>query len=84
MDKDTNQIVFKFEGGQKCWNGPQRSAKAFIRCGAETVVISAEEPETCGYVLIMKSHIACDKMFAQENGLKVSVLPEEKTSLSSK
>ena len=70
-DKGAHQIMFKFEGGLRCWNGPQRSVKVHIRCGAETNVISAEEPETCAYVMTMESYIACDQIFAQEHGLKV-------------
>ena len=68
-DEETGERVLKWEGGTKCWNGPSRSATVYMTCGAETVVLSAEEPETCKYVLQMESHIACDEVFKKHAGL---------------
>lgn len=65
------KIVLKFDRGDRCWNGPQRSATIFIECGAVTNLLTAEEPETCTYVFTMSSHIACDEVFAEQNGLKL-------------
>ena len=55
------QRVWKWEKGAKCWNGPQRSATAYVTCGAETQVLSADEPDTCRYVLQVASPLACDE-----------------------
>jgi Glucosidase II beta subunit-like protein len=60
IDEESGERVMLWENGQQCWNGPQRSAKVFVRCGAETKLLSADEPNTCAYVLEMESHIACD------------------------
>jgi protein kinase C substrate 80K-H len=63
--------VLNFDGGDSCWNGPRRSAKVLVKCGVGTNLLSAEEPETCTYVLTMESHIACDEAFAEQHGLKL-------------
>jgi Glucosidase II beta subunit-like protein/Glucosidase II beta subunit-like len=61
--------VMKWDGGIKCWNGPQRSATVHVTCGAETKLISADEPDTCRYVMQMESHIACDDAYRIAHGL---------------
>ena len=63
------QRVWYWENGSKCWNGPQRSATAYVTCGAETKVLSADEPDTCRYVLAMESPVACDDDFRVRHGL---------------
>jgi hypothetical protein len=55
--------VWEWKNGAKCWNGPKRSATAFVTCGAETKLISADEPNICEYEFRMESHIACDSKF---------------------
>jgi protein kinase C substrate 80K-H len=66
MSMEDGQRVMKWENGQKCWNGPERSVTVYIQCGAETQLLSAEEPDTCRYVLQMESYIACDDEFYQK------------------
>lgn len=69
MDFEDGKRVMKWEGGQKCWNGPQRSATVHVTCGPETKLISADEPDTCRYVFEMESHIACDEIYKAKMGL---------------
>jgi hypothetical protein len=69
MDVEDGERVMKWEGGQKCWNGPQRSATVHVACGPETKLISADEPDTCRYVFEMESHIACDEIYKAKMGL---------------
>jgi Glucosidase II beta subunit-like protein len=57
------QRIWKWENGAQCWNGPQRSVTAHLTCGVETKVLSADEPDTCRYVLEMESPVACDGSF---------------------
>ncbi len=63
IDDVSGDRVMKWTNGQKCWNGPERSASVIVRCGAETKLLSAEEPDTCSYLLEMESHIACDDAY---------------------
>lgn len=67
IDHESGQITLKWENGQGCWNGPSRSATVHLRCGAENKVLSAEEPDTCRYVLEMESHIACHERYFEKN-----------------
>lgn len=66
---DTGERILYWKNGQKCWNGPKRSATVHMTCGAETKVLSADEPDTCRYLLTMESHIACDDAFRKHNDL---------------
>jgi protein kinase C substrate 80K-H len=68
FDEESRQRIMRWEGGAKCWNGPNRSATVYVTSGAETKVISADEPETCRYVLQMESHIACDDAYKEKFG----------------
>mmetsp|Transcript_9683 Transcript_9683/g.22755 ORF Transcript_9683/g.22755 Transcript_9683/m.22755 type:complete len:785 (-) Transcript_9683:78-2432(-) len=68
IDEDGARVM-KWEKGQKCWNGPQRSATVYVTCGQETKLISADEPETCSYVFEMESYIACDEAYKAKMGL---------------
>jgi protein kinase C substrate 80K-H len=63
LDQSTGTRVWKWTGGQKCWNGPKRSATVFVTCGAETKMISADEPNVCEYEFKMESHIGCDDRY---------------------
>lgn len=66
---DDGQRVWSWENGAKCWNGPKRSAWAYLTCGATTKIISADEPETCKYVFEVESHIACDEAYRLKKNL---------------
>lgn len=68
-DEETGQRVMKWDKGTKCWNGPNRSATVYVTCGAETKLLTADEPSTCEYVFTMESHIACDEAFKRDHGL---------------
>lgn len=61
--------VWKWEGGAKCWNGPKRSATAVVTCGKASKILSADEPETCTYVLRVESPIGCDEEFRARHNL---------------
>jgi protein kinase C substrate 80K-H len=46
---DNNYSTMVFEGGQRCWNGPERSAEIQLECGATSELVSMEEPSKCVY-----------------------------------
>lgn len=39
----------KYENGQNCWNGPNRSCNVKLHCGAENALTGASEPSRCEY-----------------------------------
>jgi Glucosidase II beta subunit-like protein len=67
--EETGERILYWENGQRCWNGPARSATVHLTCGAENKVLSADEPDTCRYVLQMESYIACDEDYKIRMGL---------------
>lgn len=69
IDEKTGSRVWSWKGGAKCWNGPQRSAKVIITCGAENKLISADEPNICEYEFRMESYVACDEKYRLTNNL---------------
>jgi len=42
-------FTFEFSGGQKCWNGPERSLIVEAKCGVEESILSVNEPSMCEY-----------------------------------
>jgi len=48
-----------FEHGQKCWNGPSRSAEIRFQCGLENKVTDVQEPSKCVYLFTFESPSAC-------------------------
>jgi protein kinase C substrate 80K-H len=63
--------IWKWENGAQCWNGPQRSITAHVnQCGPITRIVSANEPDTCRYVVEVESPIACDTIYQQRYGLE--------------
>lgn len=52
-------LSLKYEKGQKCWNGPERSTKVVLRCGDENRLLKIREEEKCVYVVDAESPAAC-------------------------
>ena len=49
----------KYDKGQSCWNGPERSTFVEIECGDELQLIEANEPSKCEYRFRMRAPNAC-------------------------
>ncbi|EDQ91956.1 uncharacterized protein MONBRDRAFT_31090 [Monosiga brevicollis MX1] len=54
----------KFDDGEKCWNGPNRSCEVQLSCGAENKVLDVAEPNRCEYVMRMESPAVCKPFLA--------------------
>lgn len=48
-----------YDGGQGCWQGPQRSCRVEVLCGAENVVSDTQEPNKCEYTMKLATPAAC-------------------------
>jgi protein kinase C substrate 80K-H len=49
----------KYEHGQSCWNGPERSTEVKLSCGVENKLISASEPGRCEYQFEFETPAVC-------------------------
>lgn len=53
--------VFKFTGGEGCWNGPARSMTVTAACGGEPALVGVSEPSRCEYAATLLTPAACDE-----------------------
>ncbi|RUS72304.1 hypothetical protein EGW08_019936 [Elysia chlorotica] len=51
----------KYENGQGCWNGPNRSCHVNFHCGAENVLTAASEPSRCEYQFDFTTPARCSE-----------------------
>ncbi|GAA5875927.1 hypothetical protein JCM8547_008350 [Rhodosporidiobolus lusitaniae] len=48
-----------YADGQRCWNGPARSAKVDLVCGTSNALLSVMEPEKCEYLFKVSTPAVC-------------------------
>lgn len=53
--------VMRYEDGEKCWNGPSRSATITLTCGLEDQLLSASEPNRCEYAMEFSTPAVCEQ-----------------------
>jgi len=70
---DPKPRIFKFTGGEGCWNGPARSMTVTVACGGEPAVVGVTEPSRCEYAATLLSPAACadHEVAALEEELRV-------------
>ncbi|KAL5021013.1 hypothetical protein ScPMuIL_000168 [Solemya velum] len=49
----------KYEKGQNCWNGPDRSVRVDMTCGLENMLTNTYEPSRCEYVFEFSTPSLC-------------------------
>ena len=59
---DKRYFVMKYENGEKCWNGPSRSATISLKCGLEDALLSASEPNRCEYAMEFSTPAVCEPL----------------------
>jgi hypothetical protein len=52
--------VMKYEKGQSCWQGPDRSAEVILECYPKHEILSVVEPAKCEYKVRMGSPAMCE------------------------
>ncbi|GAB0490039.1 hypothetical protein MMPV_001269 [Pyropia vietnamensis] len=49
-----------YEGGDSCWNGPRRSVRVAVTCGAgASEIVDVDEPSVCVYAMTLRTPAAC-------------------------
>lgn len=49
-----------FDGGELCWQGPQRNTEVLLECGTENQIIDVTEPNICTYKMRIRTPAVCD------------------------
>lgn len=57
-ERGTTRMVF--EHGELCYNGPTRSLRVDLVCGASNEILDLDEPATCVYVAIVATPAVCE------------------------
>lgn len=54
------RLAMKYENGQHCWNGPNRSSMVILACAEENEVWKVREEEKCVYRLEVGTPAVCE------------------------
>ena len=68
------RIAMKHEGGQHCWNGPNRSTTVILACAEENEVWKVMEEEKCVYRMEVGTPAVCE---ALNGGAKAAPAKDE-------
>ncbi|KAJ4687464.1 hypothetical protein HRR95_001647 [Exophiala dermatitidis] len=55
-----DRIVMKYENGQGCWNGPQRSTRVYLACAEKEEIWKVSETEKCVYRMEVGTAAVCE------------------------
>ncbi|CCH62352.1 hypothetical protein TBLA_0H00610 [Henningerozyma blattae CBS 6284] len=59
LDSLNNGLTITYQSGDKCWNGPQRSAQVIFTCSDEFQLKSVQETTKCHYVFDVTGPFGC-------------------------
>ena len=54
------RVVMKYENGQHCWNGPNRSTRVVMACAEKEEIWKVSESEKCVYRIEMGTAAVCE------------------------
>jgi len=74
IEREDEKLAMKFVNGQTCWQGPARSLKVYMECGASNELHTIEEPSKCVYTARLRTPAACSEKDLEH--LKASVPAE--------
>lgn len=63
LNEANNGLEIQYDGGDKCWNGPQRSATVFVQCSDVFELGKVSEITKCNYSIELKGPIGCNADF---------------------
>ncbi|EXJ58790.1 hypothetical protein A1O7_06220 [Cladophialophora yegresii CBS 114405] len=55
-----NRVVLKYENGQHCWNGPNRSTRVVLACAEKEEIWKVSESEKCVYRIEVGTAAVCE------------------------
>ncbi|SCU81309.1 LAMI_0B05644g1_1 [Lachancea mirantina] len=58
-----NGLVIEYKNGDRCWNGPLRSAQLFFRCAKTFSIQNVDEPTRCNYSFEINGPLGCSYNF---------------------
>lgn len=60
IDETTNDLLLEYAEGDRCWNGPKRSALLKVRCAKDFQITKVYEMTKCNYGIEMAGPIGCN------------------------
>lgn len=61
-----NGLELEFDHGDKCWDGPQRSASVFVQCSEKNQIKKITESSRCRYTIELDSPYGCSETFSYQ------------------
>mmetsp|Transcript_36332 Transcript_36332/g.86261 ORF Transcript_36332/g.86261 Transcript_36332/m.86261 type:complete len:360 (+) Transcript_36332:728-1807(+) len=78
---ELNGSELMYTEGQGCWQGPKRSLRVRLACGAAEELSSVEEPSRCEYSALLRTPAACSQQDMELSRAKLSELKAELNKL---
>ncbi|KAG0668925.1 hypothetical protein C6P45_004275 [Maudiozyma exigua] len=60
LDQNNNGLIFEYDSGDKCWNGPRRSAKLYMKCSENFGIQNVYEMTKCTYMIDASGPLGCN------------------------
>ncbi|CCE62365.1 hypothetical protein TPHA_0C02100 [Tetrapisispora phaffii CBS 4417] len=61
-----NGIKIEFNNGDKCWNGPKRSATVVIKCDENFKISNVQETTKCNYIIEIVGPLGCSSNYHRD------------------